>query len=345
MPIYVLKSNTIPQMQSSLTSIFSLEIDPREAAMRETEEAIEVVLHIVRAGRAVAAERLHPAAPAPDGRAGQPRLAVARPRAVPAGPALPGRGPERLAVTATAVVAGGRRGYRRAGCRRGAAVSTNSMRRIGNALDRLRGRRSHPRRRSASSSLLVAAWRLNGVGDRVETQSARVVTPARRDGDGARRRGRRPSSDVASTLDSADPMIQRVATALTTTVDEPPRAPGRGGVGLDPRGVIRSAGWRTASVRSPTRSTGSTRSSPAFGDDLASDAGSLRTNVASVTALADRAPRAPRRARRRAHRRRVRRDPVHVARRCSRSSSRSRRCRRVGALDRPADSLRAAVRD
>ncbi len=44
MPIYVLKSNTMPQMQSSLTSIFSLEIDPREAAMRETEDAIEVVL-------------------------------------------------------------------------------------------------------------------------------------------------------------------------------------------------------------------------------------------------------------------------------------------------------------
>ncbi|MGZ9161161.1 MAG: R3H domain-containing nucleic acid-binding protein [Candidatus Limnocylindrales bacterium] len=44
LPIYVLKSNTIPQMQSSLTSIFSLEIDPREAAMRETEDAIEVVL-------------------------------------------------------------------------------------------------------------------------------------------------------------------------------------------------------------------------------------------------------------------------------------------------------------
>jgi hypothetical protein len=44
MPIYVLKSNTVPQMQSSLTSIFSLEIDPREAAMRETEDAIEAVL-------------------------------------------------------------------------------------------------------------------------------------------------------------------------------------------------------------------------------------------------------------------------------------------------------------
>ncbi len=44
MPIYVLKSNTIPQMQSSLTSIFALEIDPREAALREAEDAIGVVL-------------------------------------------------------------------------------------------------------------------------------------------------------------------------------------------------------------------------------------------------------------------------------------------------------------
>ena len=100
MPIYVLKSNTIPQMQASLTSIFSLEIDPREAALRETEDAIERRPVVVRAGRAVAAERLHPAAPAPDGRAGEPRLALARPRAVPARPALPGRGPQPLAVTA-----------------------------------------------------------------------------------------------------------------------------------------------------------------------------------------------------------------------------------------------------
>jgi len=44
LPIYVLKSNTIPQMEASLTSIFSLEIDPREAALRETEEAIGIVL-------------------------------------------------------------------------------------------------------------------------------------------------------------------------------------------------------------------------------------------------------------------------------------------------------------
>jgi hypothetical protein len=47
LPIYVLKSNTIVQMEASLTSIFSLEVDPREAALRETEEAIGMVIHQV----------------------------------------------------------------------------------------------------------------------------------------------------------------------------------------------------------------------------------------------------------------------------------------------------------
>ena len=51
MPIYVLKTNTVPQMQASLTSIFALEVDPRDAALRETEEAIGLVL-----GRAEAVE-------------------------------------------------------------------------------------------------------------------------------------------------------------------------------------------------------------------------------------------------------------------------------------------------
>ena len=45
LPIYVLKSNTIVQMEASLTSIFSLEVDPREAALREAEEAIGLVIH------------------------------------------------------------------------------------------------------------------------------------------------------------------------------------------------------------------------------------------------------------------------------------------------------------
>ncbi len=44
LPIYVLKSNTVVQMQASLTSIYSLEVDPREAALSETEEAIGLVL-------------------------------------------------------------------------------------------------------------------------------------------------------------------------------------------------------------------------------------------------------------------------------------------------------------
>jgi stage III sporulation protein SpoIIIAA len=44
LPIYVLKSNTIVQMESGLTSIFSLEVDPREAALQEAEEAIGLVI-------------------------------------------------------------------------------------------------------------------------------------------------------------------------------------------------------------------------------------------------------------------------------------------------------------
>ena len=43
LPVYVLKANTIVQMEASLTSIFALEVDPREAALRETEEAIGLV--------------------------------------------------------------------------------------------------------------------------------------------------------------------------------------------------------------------------------------------------------------------------------------------------------------
>jgi hypothetical protein len=42
-PIYVLKSNTILQMESLLASLFDLEADPSEAALRETAEAIGLV--------------------------------------------------------------------------------------------------------------------------------------------------------------------------------------------------------------------------------------------------------------------------------------------------------------
>jgi len=42
-PIYVLKSNTVVQMQSILTSLYVLDTDPQDVAMRELEEAVELV--------------------------------------------------------------------------------------------------------------------------------------------------------------------------------------------------------------------------------------------------------------------------------------------------------------
>jgi len=42
-PIYVLKTNTVLQMQNMLASLFDLEADPSEAALRETAEAIGLV--------------------------------------------------------------------------------------------------------------------------------------------------------------------------------------------------------------------------------------------------------------------------------------------------------------
>ena len=42
-PIYVLKTNTVIQMENMLASLFDLEADPAEAALRETAEAIGLV--------------------------------------------------------------------------------------------------------------------------------------------------------------------------------------------------------------------------------------------------------------------------------------------------------------
>jgi stage III sporulation protein SpoIIIAA len=42
-PIYVLKSNTVVQMQAILTSLYVLDSDPQEMAMRELDEAINLV--------------------------------------------------------------------------------------------------------------------------------------------------------------------------------------------------------------------------------------------------------------------------------------------------------------
>jgi stage III sporulation protein SpoIIIAA len=43
LPIFVLKSNTLLQMEACLTSLYALEVDPDEAALREVEEAIGLV--------------------------------------------------------------------------------------------------------------------------------------------------------------------------------------------------------------------------------------------------------------------------------------------------------------
>ncbi|MEX1345784.1 MAG: R3H domain-containing nucleic acid-binding protein, partial [Candidatus Limnocylindrales bacterium] len=42
-PIYVLKSNTVAQMQAILTSLYVLDTDPQDQAMRELEEAVSLV--------------------------------------------------------------------------------------------------------------------------------------------------------------------------------------------------------------------------------------------------------------------------------------------------------------
>ena len=42
-PIYVLKSNTVVQMQAILTSLYVLDTDPQDVAMRELDEAIDLV--------------------------------------------------------------------------------------------------------------------------------------------------------------------------------------------------------------------------------------------------------------------------------------------------------------
>ncbi len=46
-PVYVLRSNTISQIESSLTDLFGLEArpDPFDVAMREAQQAIEQVVH------------------------------------------------------------------------------------------------------------------------------------------------------------------------------------------------------------------------------------------------------------------------------------------------------------
>jgi hypothetical protein len=163
-------------------------------------------------------------------------------------------------------------------------VSTDSMRRIANALIAY-GVAGLILAGIGLAVVLVAGWRLNSVGDRLETQSARVVAlldaTATALDDATVTVG-----DVASTLDSADPMIQRVATALTTTVTSlrglEDAASSVSILGGNPLGGLADRFGQVADSLD-----GLDAELAAFGNDLASDADSLRKNVESVTALAD----------------------------------------------------------
>ena len=77
MPIYVLKSNTDPaDADEPDLDLLARDRSARGGDARDRGRHRRRAV-VVRAGRAVAAERVHPAAPAPDGGAGEPRLAVA----------------------------------------------------------------------------------------------------------------------------------------------------------------------------------------------------------------------------------------------------------------------------
>ena len=201
MPVYVLKSNTILQMHASLTSIFSLALDPREAALRETEEAIGMVIErseavelspqsaYIRRLQHQMAERAN-------------LVSLAWPRTVPARPALPGPGPglalERQlaarklgACTRTARRLGGAgRGAARGSAgsrirpaRRGAArwLKAGSAARLGGSARRLgRLRRLHGRLGGGSEARRSAARAAGrGCGSARQARSTRRLGSAR----------------------------------------------------------------------------------------------------------------------------------------------------------------------
>ena len=132
--------------------------------------------------------------------------------------------------------------------------------------------------------LLVAASRLNGVSDRIESEAARLVTVLDRTATVLDDAGS-TVEDVASTLDSADPMISRVATAITTTVDSlhglQDSAASVSILGANPLGGLANRFGQVAAALDPLD-----EELAAFGKDLSSDAAKLRTNVASIGALA-----------------------------------------------------------
>jgi hypothetical protein len=163
-------------------------------------------------------------------------------------------------------------------------MSSESMRRIGNALVAY-GIAALVLAVIGLVLVLVAGLRLSGVGDRLETQVDQVIVLLDRTAtvlDDATV----TVADVASTLDSADPMIQRVANALTTTVTSlrglQDSAAAVSILGTTPLGGLANRFGQVADSLD-----GIDTELAAFGDDLSSDANSLRKNVASLTALAD----------------------------------------------------------
>lgn len=132
--------------------------------------------------------------------------------------------------------------------------------------------------------LLVAAWRLSGTADRVEAMGTRMEMLLDRTAtvlDSAVV----TVEDVASTLDSADPMITRVATALTTTVDSL-RGLQEQAAAVSILGARPLAGLANRFGQVADSLDGLDTELAAFGDDLSSDADSLRGNAESIAALA-----------------------------------------------------------
>jgi hypothetical protein len=163
------------------------------------------------------------------------------------------------------------------------SVSSASLRRIGDALV-FYGIAGLVLAAIGLVVLLVAAWRLNGAADRVEATAVRVETLLERTAT-VLDRAVVTVDDVASTLDSADPMITRVATALTTTVDGL-RGLQEQAAGVAILGARPLAGLANRFGQVADSLDGLDAELAAFGDDLASDAESLRGNSESLAALA-----------------------------------------------------------
>ena len=165
----------------------------------------------------------------------------------------------------------------------GTKLSTDSTRRIANALVYY-GVAGLILAAIGFLILLVAAWRLNGVSDRVEVAADRMLATLDRTAD-LLDAAVVTVDDVASTLDAADPMLDRVAGSLTTTV-------------ASLRGLQQSAGAVSILGAQPLGGLANRFGQVAdsldgldvelvtFADDLASDAGSLRGNAESLAGLA-----------------------------------------------------------